>query len=243
MIKKSVDEAIFDTVLKQAFEDAALRDRAESDAEEETGAGKTYPEAYRKIERKKYNKVKRRSSTHHAGSGVIKYVKRAAAVVLIAGSIGFGAMMAAPNVRAEFFGMISRFFGECFSITLDSNVTTYEAENFIFKYIPDSYTVTESDETPFQSRYLFTSPQEDTWFEISICEGDTALTLQDLIHTNAKQSTLNGYASYIIQSTSDNTLEIIWTDNEKFYFVTGNLSETELMKIAEKKSCKKNPLM
>ncbi len=243
MIKKSVDEAIFDTVLKQAFEDAALRDGAESEAEAETGAGRSYPEEYKKIERKKYNKVKHRSAPHHAGSGFIKYAKRAAAVVLIAGSIGCCAMLAAPNIRAEFFGMISRFFDECFSITLDSNATTYETDNFMFKYIPDSYSLTESSETPFQSRYLFSFPQEDTWFEITICDGSNVIVQQDSEHTTVTQSLVNGYVSYIIQYKTEKKQEIIWTDNEKIYLVAGNLSETDLIKISENISRKNNPLM
>ena len=60
MFHKFLDNSIFDTILAKAFLDAALRDIANFKNDDNISG--TYPETYKYIERRKYNKLRNCSS-------------------------------------------------------------------------------------------------------------------------------------------------------------------------------------
>ncbi len=229
MIKKSVDDAVFDAVLAKAFEDAAERDLAEMQTEDVP----EYSEAYKKMERRYYNKVKRQSRARGCRAGFAPVLKRVVSFVLIIGFVSCCVMLSAPTIRAEFMGLVTKFFDEYFSIITPNNVTTYETENFVFEYIPSNYYATETLAKPFLSTFTFSSSQTNHSFIVSIHSGTNVSSQHDTLFTNTFQIHINEYSGYIIESTDDNRKEIIWTDNLNVYSVSGNISEQELIKIAE----------
>lgn len=229
MIKKSVDDAVFDAVLAKAFEDAAERDLAEMQTEDVP----EYSEAYKKMERRYYNKVKRQSRAHGNRAGVVPVLKRVVSFVLIIGFVSCCVMLSAPTIRAEFVGLVTKFFDECFSITLSSNVTSYETENYIFSYIPNSYVPHKINETVFESTYLFISETPQNYFQIKISKGNNVISHIDVENTQITEVLINSYTGKKIYSNLDNKIRIVWTDSINIYSVYGNISEIELMKIAE----------
>lgn len=239
MIKKSVDDAVFDAVLAKAFEDAAERDLAEMQTEDVP----EYSEAYKKMERRYYNKVKRQSRANRNRAGFAPVLKRVVSFVLIIGFVSCCVMLSAPTIRAEFVGMISRLFDKCFSITLHTNVTTYEADNFVFGYIPTGYSATDVLDKSFISEYTFSSTQTNSSFIISIHSGNKLLSQHDVIFTNVSNIKINEHTAYVIKSQNDNHIEILWTDNVYVYCISGSLSEQELKKIAENIFIKNTDLM
>ena len=231
MIKKSVDDAILDAILAKAFEEAAARDLAE--LETNTDACPAYPEEFRKIERRRYNKVKRSSATHKMRTGLTHTMKRVVSFVLIIGFVSFCVMLSAPTIRAEFVGMITKFFDKYFSITLPSNTTPYEAKNYIFSYIPQDYTLTQINETSIASTYIFTSENKDRYFTIYIRQGNIVKAQYDNEHTTIQEISINNYIAYATENLIDYSCEIIWTDSVFLYSVSGNIPLSELINISE----------
>ena len=229
MIKKSVDDAVFDAVLAKAFEDAAERDLAEMQTEDVA----EYSEAYKKMERRYYNKVKRQSRVNRNRAGVAHALKRVVSFVLIIGFVSCCVMLSAPTIRAEFVGMISQLFDKYFSINLPNNVTTYETDKYIFGYLPIDYYVTDTLDESFISTFTFSSNNTYDSFLVSIHKGSSVLSQHDVMFTNVSETQINAYNGFIIKSDNDNYIEIIWTDTINVYSVSGTLSEQELKKIAE----------
>ena len=236
MIKKTVDDAVLDAVLAKAFEEAAERDLAEMETDPE--AARRYPEAYKKIERKQYNQANRRAASSHSRSSFMLGMKRVASFVLIIGFVGCCLMLSAPKIRAEFAGLVTKFFEKCFSITLPTNVTTYETENFVFGYIPDSFIETDINEKSFKSTYSFISSGTNSCFSISIHKGINVISQFDFEHTEVNEIDINGFVGYMINADSEDQKLIVWTDNINLYSIAGNVSEVELIKIAENISVK-----
>lgn len=236
MIKKSVDDAVLDAILAKAFEEAAERDLAEMEPDPE--AARRYPEAYKKMERKRYNQAKRRGASSRSRSSFTPVLKRVVSFVLIIGFVGCCLMLSAPKIRAEFAGLVTRFFEKCFSITLPTNVTTYETENFTFGYIPDSFLDANVFDTLYASTYLFASEYNDCNFTIKIYKGINTISQNDAENTGVDKIHINDYPGYAIDSAKDNEKRIVWTDNTNLYHVFGNLSMTELIKISENISYK-----
>ena len=238
MIKKSVDDAVFDAVLAKAFEDAAERDLAEMQTEDVP----EYSEAYKKMERRYYNKVKRQSRVNRNRAGFAPVLKRVVSFVLIIGFVSCCVMLSAPTIRAEFVGLVTKFFDEYFSIALPSNVTTYETDKFVFEYIPNSYNISQTLNKPIISTYTFTSQKTHCYFEISIHSGINTITYHDSDYANAKEISITGYTGWIVRSSNNTMTKIIWTDNTNLYTVFGNLTNDELIKISEN-IFKKKPLI
>ena len=130
-------------------------------------------------------------------------------------------------------GLVTKFFDECFNITTPSKLTTYETENYAFKYIPESYTITDIISNTFMSKYSFVSDKNDCYFYISIHTGTTIISQLDSSHSTYTELLINNNTGYLITSQHNQNLMIIWTDNKNMYTVSGNLSDIELTKIAK----------
>lgn len=109
MINKPIDDKLFDSVLSQAFLDAAEEESDEIQMDEIK-----YSAKYRREERKKYNKVMRASCLTQENRAVRTVLKRAASFILVIGVILSTIMLTAPSIRAEFLIWLQPFLKSTF---------------------------------------------------------------------------------------------------------------------------------
>lgn len=228
MINKSVDDKLFDSILSQAFLEAAEQDLEEMPDEEVE-----YSPKYQKEERKKYNKVMRASHFAPKKRAIGIGVKRVASVVLVIGVILSVVMLMTPTIRADFFNLATTFFEKYFSISIDEQDASYETAGYLFRYIPDDLVNVDVKENPIVLRYIFTSVDGERRATISIQPLENSSLQYDNEHTAVTEITVNGYRGYLITSSYGDISDVIWTDDTTLFSVMGNISIDELTKIAE----------
>lgn len=228
MINKSVDDKLFDSILSQAFLEAAEQDLEEMPDEEVE-----YSPKYQKEERKKYNKMMRTSHFAPKKRAIGIGVKRVASVVLVIGVILSVVMLMTPTIRADFFNLATTFFEKYFFISIDEQDASYETEGYLFGYIPEDLVDVDVRESPAASRYIFTSADGERSATIKIQPVKNSSLQYDNEHTTVAEISVNGYRGYLITSNYSDISDIIWTDDTTLFSVRGNLSVGELTKIAE----------
>ena len=228
MINKSVDDKLFDSILSQAFLEAAEQDLEEMPDEEVE-----YSPKYQKEERKKYNKVMRTSHFAPKKRAIGIGVKRVASVVLVIGVILSIVMLMTPTIRADFFNLATTFFEKYFSISPAGQDVSYETEGYLFGYIPEDLVDVDVRENPVASRYTFTSVDGERSATIKIQPAKNSSLQYDNEHMTVSEILVNGYRGYLISSDYSSISDIIWADDATLFSVRGNISVGELTKIAE----------
>ena len=223
MINKSVDNAVFDAILRKAFTEAFEREVAEIEAQ--PSAAGALPEKYRRAERKYYNKKMRQSS------GTYAVLRKIAACILICLSVGLAALMAIPTVRASVWDSVVNFYEKY--IKFDFNVTSVGEEtigDYTLGYVPDGFVRTAEVETSFKNKYRYENGE--CYFTVSCYASEDISVLYDdengkveLIRVREK----DGYCIVYL----DGSASIVWQVNHTVFSCVGNVTKAELMKIAE----------
>lgn len=223
MINKSVDNAVFDAILRKAFTEAFEREVAEIEAQ--PSAAEALPEKYRRAERKYYNKKMKQSS------GTYAVLRKIAACILICLSVGFAALMAIPTVRASVWDSVVNFYEKY--IKFDFNVTAGGEETigeYTLGYVPDGFVRTDAMETPLKNVYKYENGQNV--FNIKCYSDRYAIAYDDekgVMHSIK----INGIDGYLVEY-SGGTYTLVWEYNHTVFTVDGDISVNEMMKIAEK---------
>ena len=222
MINKSVDNAVFDAILRKAFTEAFEREVAEIEAQ--PSAAGALPEKYRRAERKYYNKKMKQSS------GTYAVLRKIAACILICLSVGFAALMAIPTVRASVWDSVVNFYEKY--IKFDFNVTSVEEEtigDYTLGYVPDGFVRTDAYETDAKNKYRYEN--EEKFFCIIYYAKNREINYDDengkihIVH-------VNGEDGYMVEYL-DGTYALIWNHNDVVFSVDGNIDSKEIIKIAE----------
>ena len=224
MINKSVDNAVFDAVLRKAFTEAFEREVAEIEAQ--PSAAGALPEKYRRAERKYYNKKMKQSS------GTYAVLRKIAACILICLSVGFAALMAIPTVRASVWDSVVNFYEKY--IKFDFNVTSVGEETigeYTLGYVPDGFVRTDALEESTSNRYRYEN-QEGYFFISYYYTGSQGISYDD---ENGKVHIvdINGEDGYLIEYIGGRH-SVTWKNKETIFTVDGELSADEIIKIAEK---------
>ena len=223
MINKSVDNAVFDAILRKAFTEAFEREVAEIEAQ--PSAAGALPEKYRRAERKYYNKKMKQSS------GTYAVLRKIAACILICLSVGFAALMAIPTVRASVWDSVVNFCEKY--IKFDFNVTAGEKESigdYTLGYVPDGFVRTSAVETPLTNVYKYENGQNV--FNIKCYSDGYAIAYDDekgVMHS-IKINDIDGY----LVEYFDGTSALVWRHNNAVFTVDGDIPVSEIVKIAEK---------
>ena len=223
MINKSVDDAVFDAVLRKAFTEAFEREVAEIEAQ--PSAAEALPEKYRKEERKYYNKKMKQSSDTY------KVLRKIAACILICLSVGFAALMAIPTVRASVWDSVVNFYEKY--IKFDFNVTSGGEEtigDYSLGYVPDGFVRTSVVEESIWNKYRYES--QGSYFCISYYYTELRVINYDDENGNIHAINVNGIDGYMIEYF-DGGAALVWEHSGSVFTVDGNISLSELMKIAE----------
>lgn len=223
MINKSVDNAVFDAILRKAFTEAFAREVAEIEAQ--PSAAESLPEKYRRAERKYYNKKMKQSS------GTYAVLRKIAACILICLSVGFAALMAIPTVRASVWDSVVNFYEKY--IKFDFNVTSVGEEtigDYTLGYVPDGFVRTDAMETPVRNKYKYGNGRNVFNIEYYYSKSNTlAIDDEKGVMRNIK---INGIDGYMIKY-SDGTYALVWKHNDTVFTVDGNIDSKEIIKIAE----------
>lgn len=222
MINKSVDNAVFDAVLRKAFTEAFAREVAEIEAQ--PSAAESLPEKYRRAERRYYNKKMKKSSVIYA------VLRKIAACILICLSVGFATLMAIPTVRASVWDSVVNFYEKY--IKFDFNITACGEETigeYTLGYVPDGFVRTDAMETDAKNKYTYEN--EDDAFTIRYYYSENSLSY-DGEKGKVYIININGGDGYLVEYL-DGTFALVWRHNDAVFTVAGNLSSKELLKIAE----------
>ena len=211
MINKSVDNAVFDAILRKAFTEAFEREVAEIEAQ--PSAAEALPEKYRRAERKYYNRKMKRSSTSYA------VLRRIAACILVCLSVGFAALMAIPTVRASVWDSVVNFYEKY--IKFDFNVTSGGEEtigDYTLGYVPDGFVRTAEVETDAKNKYTYENEENNfstiyytEYWAINYDDEKGKLHIVDI----------SGEDGYMVEYF-DGTYALVWEYNYTVFSVEGN---------------------
>lgn len=224
MINKSVDNAVFDAILRKAFTEAFEREVAEIEAQ--PSAAEALPEKYRRAERKYYNKKMKQSS------GTYAVLRKIAACILICLSVGFAALMAIPTVRASVWDSVVNFYEKY--IKFDFNVAAIGEEtigDYTLGYVPDGFVRTDALETALKSVYMYENGKQQFSIRYRYAK-DNTIAYDD---ENGKIHIIdvNGADGYLMEY-GNGRHSLTWQKNGAIFTVDGDISVNEMIKIVEK---------
>ena len=228
MINKSVDEAVFDSILTRAFRDAV---KADMEEDKNTAPVKLTPE-HLKAERRAYNKYEAMERQLDKRS-IHPRLRRAVSAVLIAGCVGFVTMISIPKVRAAVAEVVIEFFEKyvSFDFTRSGDSSAREGE-YTFGYIPDGFELVEQYEDPLTKECVY---KDGNGSELSILYVPTKNTIlmNDIENAEYSEIEINGYRAYIMDSAAYNNARLLFDDGKNVFTIVGNLPKEEFLKIAE----------
>lgn len=221
MSKNKINEAVFDTVLAQAFMDEFEQEMDE--LEKEPLEHKELPEKYRKIERRYYNRLYGNKTKKYL------YLRRAVACILLCMSIGFACLMAAPNVRATVWESVVTFYEKYLKIDFGTDKGE-QIGDFYAGYIPDGFVRTDVFETHFQNMYQYEN--DSLIFTINYYR-DTNNIDFDQEQGDLYPIRINGQEAYWFDY-NNGTIVMVWKIDNISFAIEGNISLKEMLDIAEK---------
>lgn len=231
MNKRSRDDIIFDTILEQAFNDAA--EARFSEIEKECPKNTQLSEKHKKIERKAYQKYTQRNRSVSLSSRLKPFHKVAACfvAVLLAGAI---MVFAVPTARADFCNLVITFFEKCFSLNAATASSPFKdkVEDYNFEYIPDNYAQTAFNDIG-GIEYTFESILDDTYFIIGYYPSNDTSIFYDNEHTIVTQCTVNNNVAYLIYFEKSDDYALTWNDGDNLFNITGTIHSDEILKIAD----------
>ena len=231
MNKRSRDDIIFDTILEQAFNDAA--EARFNEIEKECPKDTQLSEKHKKIERKAYQRYTQRNRSVSLSSRLKPFHKVAACfvAVLLAGVI---MVFSVPTVRADFCNLVISVFEKyiSFGSVISDSVYSIETDEYIFKNIPVEYKQTDFDDFIGIS-YTFTNKVNDSYFTISYSPTNSTSIHHDNEHTSIVQHSITGNIAYLIKPENTDWIELIWNDGDNTFSILGNLSEKMILEIAK----------
>ena len=223
MINKSVDNAVFDAILRKAFTEAFEREVAEIEAQ--PAAAEALPEKYRRAERKYYNKKMR------GASGTYAVLRKIAACILICLSVGFAALMAIPTVRASVWDSVVNFYEKY--IKFDFNVTSVGEETigeYTLGYVPDGFVRTSAVENSAKNKYRYENGEH--YFAVGYYVSEESSISYDDEKGRVELIRIRDRDGYCIVY-SDGSTSIVWKVDKTVFSLGGNVTTAELIKIAE----------
>lgn len=233
MIKKSVDEAVFDTILTHAFRDAAKEDMKDEALDKDFVPVKLTPE-HLQIEQKAFKRYEARYK-RQVNANRYTVLRRVVSCILIVGTLGFVTMLAVPPVRAAVIDAVVEFFDKYTSFDFGAYIygEAYKLGDYELRYIPDGFELTKQEETRLYSEYTLTNAETSIDIRINIAPADSTTIKYDSEHSEYNVVAVNNYTAYLVKSEIDETLQLMYNDGTNVITITGALSQKEILKIAE----------
>ncbi len=160
------------------------------------------------------------------------YSKRAAVIfiaVILISAISISSVSAWRIKFMNFIIEMTRYDTDINFDDNDSKTDTYKFEEITLEYIPEGFKLERSEVRENHLNLTFEKNQEFFNFRTRDIGGSLSI---DTENADVKKLMING--SYALYSENNNNSILVWHDDETAYILTGNISQNELIKIAEK---------
>lgn len=162
------------------------------------------------------------------------YSKRAAIILLAVTAISTATVGSVSALRTRFMNFIIEITQQDTNIKFNNDnikSNSYVYHNIKLEYIPSGFIIKKSESRNGYILLEFTKDNEFFNFRTINMESSLSIDTEDAI---VKELTINGKEAFL--SIKDSTKILVWhDDSETAYILTGNISENELIKIAENK--------
>lgn len=162
----------------------------------------------------------------------VRQMKTATAILLIALSMIFGTIMSVEAYRVRFFEFVTEIREELTSIVIRSGENAdYDALTAIYpSYIPEGYSVLEQTSDKYENTIIYSNSKglELYYSQRMTTQGELIL---DSEGAKTKLITIGPQEAYLISNKG--TLQLFWHYDDSILSLIGNISETEIIKMAE----------
>lgn len=223
MKNKKLENSLVDEIISQAFTDAAEEDFEEI---EPITLDAAWPEKNIKIERRAYDRIRRKG---HTASAALKAVACLAIVIVVAAAFVFSV----PTVRAGFLQLIDRIFSGYTNIEIAGKDQEDQIilSDYIFEYIPNGFRLDEN-KTANNRNLSFVSDANGKSFTIKYYSSEKFLIQYDNEHSIIENILINGYSAYYCYNNYEENAILSWSDDSCTFIISGNISKEEMIKIA-----------
>lgn len=167
----------------------------------------------------------------HSSNKTKIYLRRAAAIFIAVISISIATISSVNALRIRFLNFISEITQQDTTIHFadeNTELPLYKFENMTFEYIPKGFYLIESSKAGNSLSLEFKNNNE--YFDFYLKSLKSALSI-DTENSLVKELEINGKKA--LYSEKNNSRILVWYDDSNAYVLTGNISENELIKIAE----------
>ncbi len=220
-----LQEAINEAVLKTAFTEAAEQEIAELEAMDIEVPSPT------EKQRKEIEKAIRDTSRKQKRG--TSRIWRTVAMFAIFFCVAASVIMIQPTVRASVWDFVVSFYEKYLSFDFDEEEPSiqYDFGEHRINYIPAGYSLIETQDNPLKTKMLFSNGQD----AIIVTQYATELNALnfDYDKTTKKDLKINNYSGYLVGQEDSETKWLAWGDEASSIVIQADLSEKELIKIAE----------
>lgn len=219
-VEKLIDSMLEDVV--PAVSDERAREEL-TEPEEEI----TFSPEHEKRMRKLFRQERRRVQGFRPSKRLVKV----AVLLLIVGALGACVMSGQVNawlVRVQDFFVEVTQKKTSFDYEKDAQGDTYSTDKLSLDYIPAGFELKESVSKVDGLRLFF--EKDELYFDVSL-NSQTGNKEIDSENADVKKIVINGRNAVL--STKENKNILIWNDGEYSFQLIGNISESEIVKIAE----------
>lgn len=180
---------------------------------------------------KEQHRTQKANNFHH-------YMKRMTAAVLVVASISLAGMMTVEACRVKVIEVVTHAFNELTDYRFSSEgmgANEFDLPEISFEYVPDGMLETENTFKGNDRRYILYESSDGASFRLTQRAISSKGSYGSILDTeNATYETIyiNGNEVHIKEKPDNN--DIVWTVDNIVYHLYGNISMTELQKIAEK---------
>ena len=237
---KKLNENVFDSILKTAFNEYVYQQFEKEPSEEELN--QKYP-----LPKREQRTAKRLSKKVEFGKpAAIVYLQRACIIVLVCVSAFTAVLASSPTVRASVADTVVSWYekyavvdfntdysgsGETEPETTEAETEPVTVEDLQIGYIPEGFELVSADEMPGLRNYTYTNI--DKYLVISITQTGISNATVDIEHTTYVETMINKNIAYLFYNTNEKAGTLTTGNDEYTISIFGYLEENELIKVAE----------
>jgi len=224
-MSEKMNDKINETILREAFKEAAEQEIAELEAMDIEVPSPTEKQR-KEIEKAIQNSARRPKWNVHR-------FWKCAAMIAITFCVAASVILFQPKVRASVWDFVVSFYEKYLSFDFDKKEPSveYEFGDHVITYMTEGFILTDTQANPLKTILNFTNGEES----IRITSYKTELTSLSLDFGQAvkKDLTINGCSGYIVSQKDSGMKWLAWGDDSKAFLIKSTISEKELKKIAE----------
>lgn len=232
MINKNVDEKVFDTILAEAFKDAA---KLEIEALETEGINEHFSpsKSHEQIQRKLYRKQLKNNSNKTYG-GLNSFIRVVASILIVLSTTLTIIMFSIPGVRAEFVNVVTQVFDKYVSFEAPNDDYIQDgADGSVLGYIPAGFKLINKVELGLETEFEYYNEDTKEEFKILKYPYDEVSIQHDTDIFLITEKRVDAFTVYIIQNKSDATAKMIWSNSIDMYLIYGNINQEKMLEIVE----------